>query len=328
MNFETDPEGVAIMRILNLGAGVQSTCVFLMSHEGLIEPIDHAIFGDTQEEPASVYQHLAWLRTVPAPVPIIHVGTAGKLGDHLLAGSIAAGGRKANKIGQDGSTRFASIPAFTATHHELRDLREACNEGIVRRQCTKEYKVEIVDRIIRRDIVGLKPRQRMPKSFSCTQLFGISWDERGRADRIRKRFDNNGRGSANWSTPAFPLIDLKMTRQDCKEWLKGRVPHETPRSACVFCPFKSASEWLKTKANPQEWARAVEVDRGIRAEGAAVNRGFNQALYLHRQCIPLEMVDLEAEAKKEADKRYVIRVARLWRRNVRSLNPTQKGQQS
>jgi hypothetical protein len=29
---------------------------------------------------------------------------------------------------------------------------------------------------------------------------------------------------------------------------------------------------------------------------------MNQALYLHRQCIPLEMVDLEAEAAKEAKK--------------------------
>ncbi len=26
-------------------------------------------------------------------------------------------------------------------------------------------------------------------------------------------------------------------------------------------------------------------------------------MYLHRQCIPLEMVDLEAQAKKEADKK-------------------------
>jgi hypothetical protein len=56
------------MRILNLGAGVQSTTLFLMSHEGVIPPIDHAIFADTQEEPEAVYDHLAWLRTVPAPV--------------------------------------------------------------------------------------------------------------------------------------------------------------------------------------------------------------------------------------------------------------------
>jgi hypothetical protein len=75
------------LRILNLGAGVQSTTVFLMAHEGLIPPIDHAIFADTQEEPEAVYQHLDWLKrisTVTGPVPLIHVGTAGKLGDNTV----------------------------------------------------------------------------------------------------------------------------------------------------------------------------------------------------------------------------------------------------
>ncbi len=72
------------MRILNLGAGVQSTTVFLMAHEGELPMIDYAIFADTQEEPKAVYQHLEWLKQVPAPVPTILVGTAGKLGDDLL----------------------------------------------------------------------------------------------------------------------------------------------------------------------------------------------------------------------------------------------------
>lgn len=74
------------MRILNLGAGVQSTALFLMSHEGLIEPIDHAIFADTQEEPAAVYQNLKFLRSVPEPAPLIHVATVGRIGDDLTRG--------------------------------------------------------------------------------------------------------------------------------------------------------------------------------------------------------------------------------------------------
>ena len=64
--------------MLNLGAGVQSTTVFLLSHEGRIPPIDHAIFADTQEEPAAVYQHLQWMRTIPAPVPVLHVASKSK----------------------------------------------------------------------------------------------------------------------------------------------------------------------------------------------------------------------------------------------------------
>lgn len=91
-----------------------------------------------------------------------------------------------------------------------------------------------------------------------------------------------------------------MTRADCLNYLSTRVPHTVTRSACVFCPFKSAKEWLVTKSNPQEWARAIEIDNGMRDKSKSVADGrFDQAIYLHRSLIPLEMVDLEKEAEKE-----------------------------
>ena len=281
------------MRILNLGAGVQSTTVFLMAHEGLIDPIDYAIFADTQEEPKAVYDHLAWLHTVPAPVPIILTGTAGRIGDDLLRGE--------NTTGQ----RFASVPAFTAPGEPIPEVKAALADcpgekrrkrkiGKLRRQCTKEYKTEVVKRIIRREIFGLKPRQRFPKGTEIAQLFGISLDEKHRAVKIRARVDAIG-----WAKAEFPLLDLKMTRDDCREWLKSRVPHETPRSACVFCPFKSAEEWSATKRDPEAWLRAVRVDAGLREPGTIAQRGMNQPIYVHRTAIPLPMVDLDAELTKE-----------------------------
>jgi len=280
------------VRILNLGCGVQSTTVFLMAHEGLIPHIDHAIFADTQEEPAAVYQHLAWLRTVPAPVPIIHVGTVGRIGDDLLRGK--------NTTGQ----RSASIPAFTAPNVSTGMPKQGCAQhakrriGKLRRQCTKEYKTQVVERIIRREIFGLAPRKSFPKGTLITQLFGISLDEKRRAVKIRGRFE-----SIKWAEPAFPLIELRMTRADCQDWLRGRVPHETPRPACVFCPFKSAEEWARTRQDPEAWSRAVEVDAGLRVPGAIAQRVMNQPIYVHRSAIPLPMVDLESEAKKERERK-------------------------
>lgn len=286
------------MRILNLGAGVQSTAVFLLSHEGRIEAIDHAIFADTQEEPQAVYDHLEWMRRIAEPVPLIHIATAGKLGDDLLKETAPSIPHK------DGAPykpnhrhRFASIPAFTGKHHDERQGRDPCNEGIIRRQCTKEYKIEVVEKVLRRDILGLKPRQHLPKNLEVVQIFGISLDEKGRAKRIQANWDK--RNLPHWRVQ-FPLIEMQWTRTDCLEYLKSRVPHIVTRSACVFCPFKSASEWLATKAQPKEWARALEIDRGLRSEGKAVNARMDQSIYLHRSLIPLEMVDLEAEAKKEA----------------------------
>jgi len=107
--------------------------------------------------------------------------------------------------------------------------------------------------------------------------------------RMRERF----RKDQPRATAGFPLIDAGMTRADCLTWLKDRVPHETPRSACVFCPYHSDAEWERIKAEPEEWARAVEVDRSLRANGSLVNRDLRQVLYLHVSCKPLDEVVLQ-----------------------------------
>lgn len=59
---------------------------------------------------------------------------------------------------------------------------------MVRRQCTSEYKIEVVNKAIRRELLGLKFRQRVPKDVVIHQYFGISTDEAARAERAKKRF--------------------------------------------------------------------------------------------------------------------------------------------
>src|SRR4051812_19350900 len=122
------------VHVLNLGAGVQSTALYLLAREGQLH-FDYAVFADTQDEPAAVYRHLEWLQSIGGP-PIL-IRTAGRLGDDLIAGRNTSGGR------------FASIPAFVAENHETRNPGPA-KEGIIRRQCTREYKIEVVETTIRR----------------------------------------------------------------------------------------------------------------------------------------------------------------------------------
>jgi hypothetical protein len=262
-------ESRSVRRILNLGAGVQSTTVYLMYLRGEIEPgIECAIFADTGEESASVYAHLEWLQSLGGP-PIV-VRTIGRLGDDLTRGRNSTGGR------------FASIPAFTAAI-------EGAKAGMVRRQCTKEYKIEVIERFLRRELLGLQRGQRVPKGTSIAQVYGISLDEAGRSIRIRSRLEDRA-----WLTPEFPLIDRMMTRGGCLNWLEAfGVPHEVQKSACVFCPFKSNAEWRRLRDTDSEgWARAVEVDVALRVEGAVVNRKLDQKLYVHRSCVPLDKANL------------------------------------
>src|SRR3954454_22262783 len=88
------------------------------------QALDYAVFADTQEEPESVYGHLEWLRSLGGP-PIL-TDTAGKLGDDLIHGK--------NSTGQ----RFASIPALTSAE-------PGRPGGMLRRQCTAEYKINVVE---------------------------------------------------------------------------------------------------------------------------------------------------------------------------------------
>ncbi len=268
----TEPKA-RLMRILNLGAGVQSTTLYLMAVRGEIA-IDCAIFADLKEEPTPVYRHLEWMQGLNGPT--IHIVSAGRLGDDLKNGR--------NSTGQ----RFASIPAWTA-------WREGERQGVIRRQCTAEYKIDPIERFIRRDLFGLESGQRLPSETKVTQLIGISMDEAGRALRIRA----NARW---WATMEFPLIDKSMTRRDCAAWLKGfGIPHEVPRSACVFCPYKRDSEWVWLRENdPQEFARAIEIDEALRADGVVVNRKMNQKLYIHQSCIPLREVKFTDEEKGQS----------------------------
>ncbi len=51
-----------IINVLNLGAGVQSSTVLLMSLAGELPRLDHCIFADTGWEPKAVYRQMEWLK--------------------------------------------------------------------------------------------------------------------------------------------------------------------------------------------------------------------------------------------------------------------------
>ena len=63
------------LRLLSLGAGVQSTTLLLLAAEGRLPTPDAAIFADTGWEPAAVYTNPAFR--------IIRVAWSGDLGSDL-----------------------------------------------------------------------------------------------------------------------------------------------------------------------------------------------------------------------------------------------------
>jgi hypothetical protein len=132
------------MRVLSLGAGVQSSTLLLMAREGELD-LDVAVFADTQWEPAAVYAHLEWLESVSS-VPIERV-THGDIRALTLA-----------------ATRFASLPFYVE--------QPDGSQGMGRRQCSKEYKIYPIRRWLR--------ERGASRTTPAALVFGISLDEHQR----------------------------------------------------------------------------------------------------------------------------------------------------
>ena len=88
-------------------------------------------------------------------------------------------------------------------------------------------------------------------------------------------------------TNRWPLIELGMSRHDCKLWLEVHGLEIPPKSACVFCPFHNQAAWHELKISGNgDWEKAVEIDRAIRKTRPPYD------LFVHPARIPLEEVDV------------------------------------
>lgn len=251
------------LRVLSLGAGVQSTTLLLMAIHGEIPKPDHVIFADVGWEPDNVYEHLNYLERLMAQAEIpFH--------------KVSEGNIRRDALNPQGN-RFASMPFFVKNEKD--------KMGMVRRQCTSEYKIKPLLKK-QRELAGLVPKQRS-KEHLITTLIGISLDE---SQRMRD-------AAFPWIRNEYPLIDLGMTRQDCLDWCEAHGYKRPPRSACIGCPFKSQDEWRLLKAQPKEWADAVEFDNALRTTDRLVER-FDGKVYLHRSGVPLSEVDLRTDDEK------------------------------
>lgn len=255
---------------LSLGAGVQSSTLALMFSRGAVaghRPPDLAIFADTGDEPRAVYEWLTWL-TPRLAFPVVVVQKGRGLRHHIL--EAVRGGR------------FAGAPFYTESNNRR-------GVGMLRRQCTSEFKIEMIHQQVRTSL-GLLPHKHARKAYRATGYIGISLDEVERMKSARVR----------WVDHQWPLIDVGLSRQDCLEWMAAEGYPRPPKSACRICPYRTNAEWAQMQAEaPADFAAAVEVDRAIR--GGV--RGTRQRLYLHESLQPLELVDF-TQIDTEANPRF------------------------
>jgi len=264
------------LRIIAEGVGVQTVTLYFMSSLGIIPRADYAIFADPGAEKNATYRYLEYLKGWQQKnngIPLIHSTLRSTIKEDLINGTNSTG------------NRFASIPAFTLNVKEN-------SKGMLRRQCTNEYKIMVVDKEIQK-LYGLPKWGRIPK----TEIWmGITLDE---IERAKPDIDKKQK----WKIRVYPFLNLNcsffpqsLTRSDCTQWLLNNNFPIPPKSACFFCPYQGDNQWLEIKqTEPENFQEAVMLDKKIRN---STKKGVRNPIYLHGSCKPLDEVDFN-ESQEE-----------------------------
>jgi len=261
------------LKILSLGWGVQSWTLAAMVALGELPPIDAAVHSDTGFERQATYDFAA------------------EFGDWLQARGVNVVTLPPSKRAREMKTEhgIVQIPAFTFGHYLKSDCDEDyedCAEvtlvtlakksgvGRLNRQCTKDWKVFPIKRFVSGELA----RRGWKKTPGIVDMWlGITTDEYIRMKDSRVQYIRH----------VYPLIDKRMSRNDCLIWLERHGLPIPPKSSCTFCPFHSPATWRRMKqVGGADWQEAVEVDKLIR------DRRPPGKVYLIRDCIPLEDIQI------------------------------------
>lgn len=247
---------------LSLGGGIQSSAMLAMSVLGAhgVPKVDCAIFADTKGEIDATYSWMVKLKAWSEGRGVrVIITTKGSLEEDAL-------GLK--------SKHPESIPAFMKKPDGKR--------AILPRSCTLDYKIEAVRSEARRQM-GLTKGQRAKGVKKSLCLMGISLDE---VIRMKP-------SPVDWIENTFPLVDAKLTREDCAVYCKevfGEVP---PRSSCYYCPHHSDSYWVWLRdRHPLEWEKAAVFDGKLRT----ASHSLSGEVFLHSSLVPLKEVVLKPKA--------------------------------
>jgi len=248
-------------RALSWGCGVQSTTLAVMSALGEADLLDVVITADTGWERHATYAARDFYSA--------WLRERGMRVEVVTAGDIK----------QDGAVEHIHMPFFTS------------NGGPLQRQCTKQFKIIPIKRRLRELAGWHATKQPHPPAGAIELWLGISWDEYQRMKHSRVKF----------IVHRWPLIERRMTRNDCIDYLESHGLPVPVKSACIGCPYRRASEWLDMRDNaPDEWREVVAFDEANRHNPLAERGGsLADELYVYKKAVPLIEANLEADAKRE-----------------------------
>lgn len=238
------------MRVISYGGGVQSTALIVLAAHGKIGPVTDAIFanvGDDSEHPAT----LRYVREVMRP--------------WAEARGILV--REVQRQRRDG-TPVTLMGLLQSSRRSIDIPVRMANGAPGNRNCTSEFKIKVLGKWLKQHAGA--------NTAPVTTLIGISWDE---VERVGRRRDNP------WEVVEYPLIDLRLSRHDCKRIIVDAGLPVPGKSSCWFCPFFRPTTWARMRRDePALFDQAAALEATLNARRDTLGKDH---VYLTRFAKPL-----------------------------------------
>lgn len=244
------------------GAGMQTSAVTLMSCENArlgylkhpeVPVYDGVFFADLCCEPSWVYDQVEFLAKICGESGIPFYIIRSDLYGHYMRNF--------------GRARIVSIPFWSED--------EAGKKGMMPRICTLEFKIKIIQKFIKYDLLGYRldgdTRTRPEDRKAHTMHIGFSREERQRIfDNPHPMFENK-----------FPLMEMGWERTDSYRYCLETWDFDTKGSSCVMCPFHKNYFFRYLKYHcPCDYSKAVAFDNLL--ERGQPNTKIKSRLYISR----------------------------------------------
>ena len=228
------------MKILSCGAGMQSTALALIScaqaHGEVRYPqvprYDAVIYCDLGIEPAWVPEQVQFIEQAcrEAGIPF-----------YILQSDLYQ-----DYMRNFGSSRVSAMPFWTLNADDKPGK-------IMRRSCTVDYKIIMIQKFVRYYMLGYRPRQwlRSEDTGAHELHIGLSAEERTRSfPSQHKMFVNK-----------FPLIEMGWERKDTYRYNLEEWGLDSKASACLICPYHKNYFFHYIQRNyPDDYASVVDFD--------------------------------------------------------------------
>jgi hypothetical protein len=269
------------LRTFSYGGGVQSTAALVLAVQGQInfQTFLFANVGDDSEHPAT----LRYVREVAMPyaeangirleelhkqrrrVVWTHVGYEQRRIYGGMTVTVAFTGRAYR---YDDETLYGRLMKQGGRSQAIPVYLSSGAPGS--RSCTADFKIRVIGKWLR--LNGATAEQP-----AVTGL-GISLDEFQRA---------RSESGIAYQKLVYPLIDMRLSRQDCVQIIERAGLPVPPKSSCWFCPYHSMRKWQDMRDNePELFWKAVDIERHM-SQRRADDAG-KDAVWLSRKLVPLD----------------------------------------